>query len=257
MTTPLVGRDGVLTELAGVLDAARQGRGSLVLITGEPGVGKTRLAEELTQHADGFAVHWSWCTSERTSGSLRPWALVLRALAGRHAAVSERVQASPHLSALLAGTAAAPGDHEISRELLSSDLTQVLAIAAQITPLLLVLDDLHDAQLSTLRLLADLAGVVRTSRLVVVGTARDGAHDWEGREQVRGELLGQVRRVALGPLEANDVRQLLDDDDPERLQTLLDRTGGNALLVTEMAQASGGVPASLRAMVAARRPALA
>lgn len=252
MTTPLVGRDAVLTQLADVLEAAREGRGSLVLITGEPGIGKTRLAEELARHADGFAVQWSWCTSERTSGSLRPWALLLRALAGQHAVVSERVQASPHLAALLAGTAAAPGDHEISRELLSSDLTEVLALAAQRTPLLLVLDDLHDAQLSTLRLLADLAGTVRTSRLVVVGTARDGTHDWEGREQVRGELLGQVRRIPLGPLEAQDVRQLLHDDDPVRVQTLLERTGGNALLVTEMARSSGGVPASLRAMVAAR-----
>jgi hypothetical protein len=248
----LVGREQVLTDLAAVLEEARQGRGSLVLITGEPGIGKTRVAEELTRRADGFSVHWSWCTSERSSGSLRPWALVLRALAGSHAAVAERVQGSVHLSALLAGTAVAHDDHEISRALLSDDLMQVLVTTAQTTPLLLVLDDLHDAQLSTLRLLADLAGAVRTCPLVVVGTARDGVHEWQGREQVRGELLGQVRRVALGPLEAQDVRELLDDDDPVRLQELLERTGGNALLVTEMARAVDGIPASLRAMVAAR-----
>src|SRR5881398_3190300 len=112
---PLVGRQDVLAHLADVLSNARSGHGGLVLVTGEPGIGKTRLAEELTHHADGFDVHWSWCTAERSTGSLRPWALVLRALAGRHAAVADRVHGSPHLRGLLAGTATETADPELAR----------------------------------------------------------------------------------------------------------------------------------------------
>src|SRR3954447_1894417 len=250
--TPLVGRQDVLAYLAGVLSRARSGSGGLVLVTGEPGIGKTRLAEELTTRAEGFDVHWSWCTAERSTGSLRPWALVLRALSARHAAVAERVQASPHLRALLAGTSADTADPELARTLLATDLTEAVLTAADETPLLVVLDDLHDAQVSTLRLLADLTAAARSHAVLVVATARDTALEWKGREQLRGELLGQAHRLALAPLAADDIAELLDGAEPKRVQAVLDRTGGNPLLVTEMARSTEEVPSSLRAMVSAR-----
>src|SRR3954453_20720132 len=150
--TPLVGRRAVLAYLAGVLSRARAGNGGLVLVTGEPGIGKTRLAEELTTCADGFDVHWSWCTAERSTGSLRPWALVLRALAATHTVVAERIQLSPHLRGLLSGTPTETADPELARTLLAADLTDAVLAAAGERPLLVVLDDLHDAQVSTLRL---------------------------------------------------------------------------------------------------------
>ena len=238
----------MLAYLAGVLARARTGGGGLVLLTGEPGIGKTRVAEEVARTADGFAVHWTWCTGEQSSGSLRPWSLLLRGLTGS-TAVAERVQASPHLKALLAGTS----DHTdpFGAALLSSDLLEAVRTAAAEQPLLLVLDDLHDAQASTLRLLADLSSVVRTSSVVVVATARDSAHEWAGREELRGQLLGQAHRLALGPLDLTDVQQLLGGD-AAHARVLLERTGGNALLVTELAGSDEDVPASLRAMVAAR-----
>ncbi len=250
--TPLVGRQDVLAYLGGVLSQGRTGAGGLVLVTGEPGIGKTRVAEELARRAEGFSVHWAWCTSERTTASLRPWSLIVRTLVGRNTEVAARVQESPHLQALLAGNSLQQGDPELSRALLANDLSAVLELAARTTPLLLVLDDVHDAQLSTLRVLAGLADVVRTCPVVIVATARDGAHEWRGREQVRGELLGQAHRLSLGPLTAADVAALLSDPTPEQVQSLLARTGGNALLVTELAGATDEVSASLRAMVATR-----
>jgi MoxR-like ATPase len=58
---PLVGRDQALTELDDVLAAGRRSWGGLVLITGEPGIGKTRLAEEAAEHAAGYRIAWCAC----------------------------------------------------------------------------------------------------------------------------------------------------------------------------------------------------
>ncbi len=245
---PLVGRQDVLAYLGGVLARARTGSGGLVLVTGEAGIGKTRLVEEVTRQADGFAVHWTWCTAEQSAGSLRPWSQLLRGLTSS-TRVAERVQASPALRGLLAGGGETDA---LSRAMLSADLLDVLRVATERQPMLLVLDDLHDAQSSTLRLLVDLAGQLRSSALVVVATARDSSAEWQGREQLRGLLLGQAHRLALGPLGLEEVRLLLGDR-ADQAERLLERTGGNALLVTEMARTpEDEPPASLRAMVMTR-----
>jgi len=55
---PLVARAGVLAEVDSALIAARAGRGTLLTVAGEPGIGKTRLAEEAAERADGFAIVW-------------------------------------------------------------------------------------------------------------------------------------------------------------------------------------------------------
>jgi AAA ATPase domain len=133
---PLVARAGVLAEVGSVLASARAGRGALVMVTGEPGIGKTRLAEALADwaqagqrivgqdHADqarAFEVVWTWCPAAAGGAPLRPWARVVRMLAAGHA---EQGRAFPHpdqavaaarrgdwLDRLLPRLAAEPGDH--------------------------------------------------------------------------------------------------------------------------------------------------
>ena len=107
MSFPLVARAGVLAELDSVLAAARAGRGTLVTVTGEPGIGKTRLAEAAadragtsqagTERAELFEVVWTWCPAAADGAPLRPWSRVVRMLASGHVAAARLVDGSPFL----------------------------------------------------------------------------------------------------------------------------------------------------------------
>src|SRR4029077_16605849 len=110
--------------------------------TGEPGIGKTRLAEEAARRADGFEVIWTWCPAAAGAAALRPWSRVLRILAGGHAAVARLIADSPFLTAL-ADPARAGGDRdpEGGPTQLSLDLTHVIADSAAQRPVLVVIDD--------------------------------------------------------------------------------------------------------------------
>ena len=110
MPIPLVARAGVLAEVDSVLAAARAGRGELLMVTGEPGIGKTRLAEEAARRADGFEVIWTWCPAAAGAAALRPWSRLLRIVAGGHAAVARLISDSPFLTAL----ATRPGPEAIA-----------------------------------------------------------------------------------------------------------------------------------------------
>ena len=96
---PLVARAGMLAEAGSVLTAARAGRGALLTITGEPGIGKTRLAEEAAERAGEFEVVWTWGAAAG-GAALGPWSRVLRVLAGGHAAVARLIADSPFLAGL-------------------------------------------------------------------------------------------------------------------------------------------------------------
>ena len=80
MTTPFVGRAGELAALTADLDAAVGGHGGVVLVAGEPGIGKTRLAEELAARATarGAVVLWGRCWEGAGAPSFWPWVQVVR-----------------------------------------------------------------------------------------------------------------------------------------------------------------------------------
>src|ERR1700759_1886228 len=96
----LVARAKVLAELDSVLTFARAGRGALVTVIGEPGIGKTRLAEggadrAGTGPAGVFEVIWTWCPAASGGAPLRPWSRVVRLLASEHVPVARLVYDSP------------------------------------------------------------------------------------------------------------------------------------------------------------------
>jgi predicted ATPase len=106
---PLVGRGRVLAELDAILEEARAGRGGLVLLTGEPGIGKTRMATEAVRRAADFRSVWSWCASDTATSSYRPWIHVMRELSAADPQIAELIPASPELRGLLSHQPAALG----------------------------------------------------------------------------------------------------------------------------------------------------
>jgi hypothetical protein len=266
---PLVARAAVLAGVDSALAAARAGRGALLTVTGEPGIGKTRLAEAAAGRAAGFEVVWTWCPAAAGGAALRPWSRVVRVLAGSHAAVARLIADSPFLAALADPARSGDGrDPEGARSQLSFDLAEVFAAAAAKRPVLVVIDDAHQADVSSLRLLAELAPALRTMPAAVLVTARDGDRDWQGRLDMRTALLRSGVVISLQPLAAGDIAAVVagvtgGPAGPALVRVIAERSGGNPFLVTELARQLAGqstepsaaravVPDSVRALAGAR-----
>ncbi|MEV4145884.1 AAA family ATPase [Amycolatopsis sp. NPDC049691] len=262
---PFVGREAVLAEAGAVVAGARAGRGGLVLLTGAGGAGKTRLAAEIAAAAAGFRTVWAWCPPGGDAAALGPWAQVLRDLVGADVRGGRVARGSPELRAVVTGRAAddSATDPEEARRRLGRDVAAVLRAGAAETPLLVVLDDVHEADASSLRLLAETAATVRTARVAVVATARDDDRAWRGRVQARADLLGRALCLPIGPLREDDVAELVTaatgrPATPAEVGSIVARTRGEAFFVTELVRHGIGttVPASVRAVVQARIAAL-
>jgi DNA-binding SARP family transcriptional activator len=181
-----VGRERELRELVGGLDAALAGTGRLFLVSGEPGIGKSRLLEQLARCARqrGADVLVGRCWEAGGAPPYWPWVQVLRAhmracdpellrsQLGRGA--PDIAQLLPELNELYGGLAAPPsGDPEGARFRLFEAATSFLRAAALPRPLVLVLDDLHAADTPSLLLLRFLADSLPDARLLVIGAYRD------------------------------------------------------------------------------------
>jgi tetratricopeptide (TPR) repeat protein len=185
---PLLGRDEELRLMVEALDRAETGTGALMLVGGEPGIGKSRLADEVATVARGrgFASLWGRGWEDAGAPPYWPWVQVLRAylrqteagVARRHFAVgaADIVQMLPELRELLPDLPAVPStgaDADAARFRLFDSTAGFLRDAAGDRPMLLVLDDLHAADHSSLRLLRFLAAQLGDMRVLVIGTYRD------------------------------------------------------------------------------------
>ncbi|MEU4169142.1 AAA family ATPase [Streptomyces sp. NPDC026665] len=246
---PFVGREDLLGELRDARERAAAGRGGLVTLTGAAGAGKTRVAEEAAAHAGGFRTVWTWCPPDAVDHALRPWSRLLRELVVADARCERLVAASPPLRAVLAGSA--PGgrteaDPEAARVRLAGDVAEILTTAARRRPLLLVLDDVHAADASSLRLLLETADAVRGARVLLLATARDDDAAWRDRAWARAQLLRRGTALPVGPLRDEDVAALFDAarggaPEPSAARALARYTGGDAFFVTELLRSGGGL----------------
>ncbi|MCX6462583.1 MAG: AAA family ATPase [Pseudonocardiales bacterium] len=239
MEPRFAGRAAELEELVARLDDALDGRAGTVLLTGEPGIGKSRLATEFARLAGTRAVPvlWGGCTDAPGAPAYWPWRRALRSWPGE-------------LPADLAPVASGGGGDAgpDGRFALADAVTRFLAGAATGTGLVVVLDDLQWADPPSTALLGHLAREAPDARLLVVGTCRAGAPS-AGLPGVRMELRG---------LTADEVGSALPGVPPARVTTIAERSDGNPFLVGELVRAwragtpDDAVPAAVRDVVRAR-----
>ena len=258
MRTPLVGRAGELAALTADLDAAAAGRGGVVLVAGEPGIGKTRLAEELAARATvgGAVVLWGRCWEGAGAPAFWPWVQVVRGYVqvqvGDPASLRDDLgvgaadiaQLVPAVRDCIPDLPLAPPlEPEEARFRLFDSLAGFLRTAAARLPLLLVLDDLHWADAASLALLRFLSLELEGAGPLVVGNYR---HTEVGQGHpllaaVVDLTRGQHRWLLLGGLGQREVASfvaLVTGAEPsaELAAELCRQTDGNPFFVTEVVQ---------------------
>jgi DNA-binding NarL/FixJ family response regulator len=270
----MVGRDGELGRLLGLLDEAEAGNAVVALVSGDAGVGKTRLTCETVRFATsrGFTVLSGQCAELGDSVPYLPLADALRG-ASQHpgTGVKDALESRPALSRLLpdgAGRSAEADRSTLARQQMFGAVLGLLAELAAAKPVLLVLEDLHWADASTRDLVTFLSRMLHRERVALIGTYRsDDLHRRHPLRPVIAELLRlpSVISVDLGPLDPSSMAEhltgvaqgMLEQGRPgaaqlnaTELNDIVARAGGNAYYAEELLAASDRhLPAGLAALL--------
>ena len=239
---PIVGRAVERDALAAAYASALTGQSQLVLITGQAGIGKTRLVEDLCAAA---------ADAEVLTGESAP-------LAGAALAYGPFVAAlRDHAGWLLADDQS--GDMLARRHLLFARVLEVLTGLAARSPVLLVLEDLHWADESSRELLDFLAVRLRGQRLMMVATLRDDELGGSARRWLAElERRPRVARLRLAPLTPAQIGEVVAELMPatasaDARAAVISAAEGIPLYARELASAGAGVlPASITDAVLAR-----
>jgi DNA-binding SARP family transcriptional activator len=255
-----VGREDELAELLAGLDDAYAGRGRLFLLVGEPGIGKSRLADELIAHArargarilvgrcweaGGAPAYWPWVQSLRAYVRTSDTAALRSQLGAGAADVAQIVPElrqhfpdSPDLPDLPEPTSL---ESEGARFRLFDATAEFLRNASESRPILLVLDDLHAADVPSLLLLQFVVRELGSTRMLVLGAYRDvDPIPGQPLTGILAELAREpvTRRLGLGGLSGQNVAEYVDLTaselaSPELVAALHEETEGNPLFVGE------------------------
>ena len=223
---PLVGRSEQLAELVGALDQAESGTVALAALVGEPGIGKSRLAGELARVAGerGATVLLGRCSQDDGAPPLWPWQQVLRGLGRELPETTGQDEDGGGRFRTWEAIAGAVAESAIGRTIV------------------VLLDDLHWADVASLRVLRLLGETVQDGRLLVLGTWRshpeptdallDAVETFARRHAARIDLHG------LSASEASRVVEAVSESTPSEAEaaSLRQRTDGNPFFLVEYAR---------------------
>jgi class 3 adenylate cyclase len=202
-----VGREKEMDELRAGLEDALSGRGRLLMLVGEPGIGKTRTSEEFATYATlrNAQVLWGRCYEGEGAPAYWPWVQVVRSyvhdrdpkelMSEMGPGAADIAQVVSEVKERLPGLPTPPSlEPEQARFRLFDSITTFLKNASKGQPIVLVLDDLHWADKPSLLLLQFLARELRGARLMVLATYRDVELR---REHPLADALGELAREGL------------------------------------------------------------
>lgn len=228
------------------------------MVVGEPGIGKTRLSDEIASIAvrENVGVFWGRCWEGGGAPVFWPWVQILRAYLAAHdrdtlaaqmqTGAVEIARILPEAAPLLRELSDALGgsrseESEAARFRLFDAVTSFVDAAAHARPLLFIFDDLHAGDQGSLLLLNFLMRYVRTMPLLVIGTYREPeSRQIAGLSHLLGELARESARIFLRGLTEPEVAQFV--------QTLAGRAPSEALVRT-IYEATDGNPFFLQEVV--------
>lgn len=258
VNTPLgrsvfVGRAQPLAELRVALDRAQTGQGQFVFVTGEPGIGKTRLAEEAAREARqrGLRALWGRCWEGDGAPAFWPWVQIVRAYMQQTdtatlasvmgVSAAALTQVVPEVQTRLPPLPLLPElTPEQARFRFFDSFTLFLKQAASLCPLLLILDDLHWADTPSLLLLQFLAHEIHNASVLIVCTYRDAEVDRaHPLSLILGLLARDSQRLSLSGLPAGEVARFLQEitgvlPSPQLVAFVHERTEGNPFFLSEL-----------------------
>jgi predicted ATPase/serine/threonine protein kinase len=256
--TPFTGRAAELAALQGMIAEARSGHGRIVLVVGEPGMGKSRIVHELRERLRGDEIRVLLGRGRSYGGGISPYMPVVDVIrelldapatgpAPDVAQVVQRIRAADaslepfvplYLHLLSIASEAFPVPRHLDGEHLHAALLDAVAalvmVAAQRSPLLLLLEDWHWADDASREVLRRLAEVVDSQPIGVIVTTRPDA-------AVLSAVAGEGSIVQLGPLDRSGaaavLQALLGGDAVSRalVDRVHDRTGGNPFFLEQVA----------------------
>jgi DNA-binding NarL/FixJ family response regulator len=239
--TPLVGRATELARLGEAVEQARDGSGAVLLLCGEAGIGKSRLAEEAAANSELVL------RGAASNGSTVPYGPIVGALRSRlredPRALDDCGSLLPHL-ALLLPELGEPAP-ESARATIFEAIRCVFAHLSDERPVTIILDDLQWSDETTLELLAALAEPLPQMPVLTIAAYRsDGLPRDHRLRWLRNELRrnGLLQEVALEPLDREGVAELLtallpQQPSPSLVRTVHDRTLGSPFFVEELVAA--------------------
>lgn len=268
-TGGLVGRDRLLERMSRAIDRVRDGRPVAVLVAGEAGIGKSTLVKATAQIAADEGVHvvWGTCLEGASAPGYWPWTQALDRLVRERGPDRVRDAVGADAALLASIVPALGGDREGGASerdrLLAMDATaRLLAALATDRPVLVVLDDLHWSDESSLALLDFLIRTPLPAGVGLVGAYRHDELSKRARQRL-ADLASVAEHLHVDGLDDGAVRELLadvtgEDVDDATASEVARRTGGHPFFVRELAllghlaDAEVAVPAVVRDAIARR-----